>query len=172
MKQLFAFLFVLMASFSVSQAQRFGYVDSEMIMSKIPEYQAAQDEIESASEKWQLELEELYKTIEQLYSEYQAREVLMSENQRQEKQEEIFALERQAKEYREEKFGQSGEIFRLQDSKVKPIQDRVFTAVEAVATRKRIDFVFDKAGDVTWMFTNTTYDLSNDVLNEMGYKQE
>ena len=171
MKQLFAIIFTLIASVSIVQAQRFGYVDTEKIMSQIPEYKSAQDEIESASEKWQDELEKKYKTIERLYSDYQAKEVLMSENERKDRQEEIFALEREAKEYRESKFGQNGEIFNLQDSKVKPIQDKVFQAVETVAARKRIDFIFDKAGEVTWLYTNASYDMSNDVLAELGFKQ-
>ena len=153
-------------------AQRIGYIDSEYVMENIPEYQAAQDEIEDASERWQEELEKMYQDIERLYSEYQAGEVLMTEETRKERQEEIFESEREAKEFREQKFGQQGEIFKLQDSKVRPIQDKVFQAVEAVSRKKRLDFVFDKAGEVSWLFANPTYDLSKDVLAEMGYKIE
>ena len=153
-------------------AQRIGYVDSEYVMGNIPEYQSAQDEIEDASERWQEELEKMYQDIERLYSEYQAGEVLMTEETRKERQEEIFESEREAKEFREQKFGQQGEIFQLQDSKIRPIQDKVFQAVEAVSRKKRLDFVFDKAGEVNWLFVNPTYDLSKEVLAEMGYKIE
>ncbi|MEL6589769.1 MAG: OmpH family outer membrane protein, partial [Bacteroidota bacterium] len=97
-----------------------------------------------------------------------AEEVLLPEAVRQERQEEIFQAEREAKEYREEKFGYGGELFRLQESKVQPIQDKVFKAVETVAQRKRFDFIFDKAGEVTWLYTNATYDLTSDVMEELG----
>ncbi|MCB0846001.1 MAG: OmpH family outer membrane protein [Bacteroidetes bacterium] len=172
MKKLVALLWIFSLALSVSFAQKLGYVDTEMIMGKIPEYKAAQDEIERVSEKWQKELEGKYQEIERLYADYQAQEVLLPEDVKQEKQDEIFNAEREAKEYREKKFGYNGELFALQDSKVKPIQDKVFRAVETVAQRKRIDMVYDKAGEVTWLYTNAIYDLSNEVLKELGYDQE
>ena len=138
----------------VAMAQKTGYVDSNYIMEQIPEYKTAQDEIERVSERWQQELEERYKVIEQMYNDYTAEEVLLPEEVRQERQEEIFQAEREAKEFREQKFGYDGELFRLQESKVKPIQEKVFRAVETVAVRKRFDMVFDKAGEVTWLYTN------------------
>jgi outer membrane protein len=139
-------------------------------MDQIPEYQAAQDEIERISQKWQQDLEQKYQAIEQMYTDYQAQEVLLPEDVRKQKQEAIFQAEREAKEYREQKFGYSGELFTLQESKVKPIQDKVFRAVEKVSQQRRYDLVFDKAGEVTWVYTNATYDLSADVLSELGYK--
>jgi outer membrane protein len=168
MKKLFALAIVLGTAMSMSFAQRVGYVNTEDIMEKIPEYQSAQSEIERVSQKWQKELEEKYAAIEQMYNEYQAQEVLLPEDIKQEKQEDIFQAEREAKEFREKKFGYTGELFSLQESKVKPIQDRVFRAVEAVSKRKKYDFVFDKAGEVTWLYTNAVYDLSEDVLTELG----
>ena len=170
MKKLLAFTLVLLTTLSVSLAQKIAYIDSEYIMDQIPEYKAAQDEIERVSQKWQQELEQKYQAIEQMYSDYQAQEVLLPEDVRQQKQEEIFQAEREAKEYREKKFGYNGELFSLQESKVKPIQDKVFRAVEKVSQQRRYDLVFDKAGEVTWVYTNATYDLSPDVLTEMGYK--
>ena len=169
MKKLTVLTLSLILSATVAFAQRVGYVDTQSVMDKIPEYKAAQDEIDRVSERWQKELEDRYKAIEQMYNEYQKGEVLMPEDLRQERQEEIFQAEREAKEFREGKFGYNGELYKLQDSKVKPIQDRVFRAVETVSKRKKYDFVFDKAGEVTWLYTNALYDLSNDVLAELGY---
>lgn len=172
MKKLLALAIVLGTTLSLSFAQRVGYVNTETIMEKIPEYQAAQSEIERVSQKWQKELEEKYSAIEQMYNEYQAQEVLLPEDIKQEKQEEIFQAEREAKEYREGKFGYNGELFSLQESKVKPIQDRVFRAVEAVSKRKKYDFVFDKAGEVTWLYTNAAFDISDGVLEELGLLED
>lgn len=172
MKKLLALSLILLATASVIFAQKVAYVDSEFIMDKIPEYKSAQEEIERVSQKWQQELESKYQEIERMYADYQAQEVLLPEDVKQEKQDEIFEAERAAKEYREKKFGYNGELFTLQESKVKPIQDKVFRAVENVSKRKRFDLVFDKAGEVTWLYTNATYDLSNDVLEELGLSQD
>ena len=133
------------------------------------EYNNAQKEINSVSEKWQQELEKQYQVIEEKYRDYQANEVIMPEDVRKERQEDIFKLERDAKEYREKKFGFNGELFQLQDTKVKPIQEKVMKAVEAVAVKKRVDFVFDKAaGDVNWLYTNALFDMTEDVKKELG----
>ena len=150
-------------------AQKIGYVNSKDVMSKMNEHNNAQKEINSVSEKWQQELEKQYQTIEEKYRDYQKNEVIMPEDVRKERQEEIFKLEREAKEYREKKFGYNGELFQLQDTKVKPVQEKVMKAVEAVEVKKRVDFVFDKAaGDVNWLYTNAIFDLTEDVKKELG----
>ncbi|MEM8899501.1 MAG: OmpH family outer membrane protein [Bacteroidota bacterium] len=172
MKKWTLILALFFTGISLSYAQRIAYIDSEFIMDQIPEYQAAQDEIDRISQKWQEELEGKYRSIEQMYSEYTAGEVLMTEDTKRDKQEAIFAAEREAKEYREKKFGYSGELFELQESKVNPLQEKVFKAVETVAKRKKYDYVFDKSGEVTWLFTNSTYDLSQLVLEELGIYQD
>lgn len=153
-------------------AQRFGYINSEEILQQIPEYQEAQQEIEDISQQWQAELEKKYQAIEEMYREYQAQEVLLPEDVKKERQEAIFQAEREAKEYREKKFGYDGELFALQDAKVQPIQERLFRAVEATAKRKNINFIFDKAGEVTWLYTDAKYDLKADVLEELGIDPE
>lgn len=172
MKQLLTTTALLVLSLSVSLAQKVAYVDTDYILSKIPEYQTAQDEVERISQQWQRELEEKYEEIEQMYADYQAQEVLLPEDVKIQRQDEIFAAEREAKEYREKKFGYNGELFSLQEAKVRPIQDKVFQAVETIATRRRFDMIFDKAGGVTWLYTNASYDVSDEVLEELGYVQE
>ncbi len=167
MKKTFALLLVSLL-FGATYAQRVGYVDTEYIMGQMPEYKTVQDEIEQISKKWQSDLEQKYQDIEKMYSDYQAQEVLLPEDVRQQKQSDIFEAERLAKEYREKKFGYSGELFTLQESRVKPIQDRVFKAVERVAKAKRYDFIFDKSGEITWLYTNSVYDITQDVLVELG----
>ncbi len=169
MKQTIATIALLLIGFSFANAQRFGYVDTDYILNQIPEYKSAQEEVERISQRWQQELEKKYETIEQLYSDYQAQEVLLPEDVRQRRQEEIFDAEREAKEYREKKFGYDGELFSLQEAKVRPIQDKVFDGVETIAQRKRVDFVFDKAGGLTMLYTNAQYDFTNEVLEELGY---
>jgi len=172
MKRLTMFAAVLLMLSGSLFAQRFGYINSEDILAKIPEYQEAQQEIDEISQQWQAELEKKYQAIEEMYSEYQAQEVLLPEDVKKERQEAIFQAEREAKEYREKKFGYEGELFALQDAKIQPIQERLFRAVEATAKRKKINFIFDKAGDVTWLYTDASYDLAPDVLEELGIEQD
>jgi len=172
MRKLFAITLVLVFSLQLGLAQKIAYVNTEEIMSQIDEYNSIQSEIDRISQSWQKELEDKYQEIEKLYKDFVANEVLWPKDVKDQKQEEIFQKEREAKEFREKKFGYNGELFQLQENRVKPLQDRVFRAVETVAKKKRFDFVFDKAGEVTWLYTNATYDLTQDVLEEMGVNKQ
>ncbi|MBX7242522.1 MAG: OmpH family outer membrane protein [Bacteroidia bacterium] len=169
MKKIVVTLSLLFAFVFAVKAQKIGYVNTKDVLSKMNEYNSAQSEIDAVSKKWQAELEKLYQNIDNKYKEYQANEVIMPEDVRKDKQDEIYKLEKEAKEYREKKFGYSGELFQLQDAKVKPLQDRIIKAVETVAQKKRLDLIFDKAGgEVTWLYTNAIFDITADVQKEMG----
>jgi outer membrane protein len=130
-------LFILTVVLALSsQAQKFGYVDTELILSKMDEYKAAKQEIDNLSQKWQKELEDLYAGIEKMYKDYQAEEVLLTDDIKKLRQEDIMGAERKAKEYKEKKFGYDGELYKVQDDKIKPIQDKVYDAVEKVAQER------------------------------------
>ncbi|WNJ16488.1 OmpH family outer membrane protein [Pontibacter sp. G13] len=172
MKTILSLMMALFLSVGAAMAQKVAYVDTKYIMEQIPDYQTAQEEVDRISQKWQQELEQMYQEIERLYREFQTQEVLLPEDVKRERQEEIFAKEREAKEFREKKFGYNGELFTLQDTKVRPIQDKVFKSIEAVAKRRRFDIVLDKAGEVTLVYTNAQYDLSDLVLEDMGIDME
>lgn len=173
MKKVFVLTIALFAIFQAGFAQaKVAYVNTQAILEKIPEYTSVQTEIDRISQKWQQELEGMYQEIESLYQDFVKNEVIWPKDLKEEKQQEIFEKERKAKEFREQKFGYSGELFQIQDAKIKPIQDRVFKAVEAVAKKKRFNFVFDKAGEVTWLYTDSRYDLSAEVEEELGLNEE
>ncbi len=155
-----------------SWGQKVGYVNTELIMNKMEEYKEAQKEIDRFSTEWQSKLEEMYAEVERLYTEYTAIEVLLEEDDKEAKQAEIFAKERAAKEYREDKFGYNGALFRLQEAKVRPIQDKVISAVKTVAKAKKFAMVYDKAGETTWLYTDPAYDLSDAVVDELGLKED
>jgi len=171
MKKILLFALLAAATTIGAYAQKIGYVNTETILAKIPEYKAAQEEVDRVSKKWEKDLEDKYKAIEQMYSDYTAQEVLLPEDVRKQRQADIFKAEREAKEYRESKFGYSGELFQLQNTKVKPIQDKVFKAVETVARAKAVDMVYDKAGDVTWLYVNEKFNLTADVMAELGIRE-
>jgi outer membrane protein len=166
---LLTFAFALI-SFS-SMAQRFAFIDTEYILSNIPEVKAAENEIEQLSIRWQADLEGKFAEIERMYRNYQAEAPLLPEEMRRQREEQIVKLEREAQELQMRRFGREGELFQRRQELIKPIQDRIHTAVEEIATRGNYAVIFDKAGGMTMMYTDMRYDLSDEVLQRMGYRR-
>lgn len=165
-------LIVLVAALSLSsQAQKFGYVDTQYILSKMEEYTAAKQEIDQLSQKWQKELETMYANIEKMYKDYQAEEVLLPDDIKKQRQEDIMAAERKAKEYKEKKFGYDGELYKVQDEKIKPIQDKVYNAVEKVAQERKLDIILDKAANSGILYTTAAFDRTDDVIIKLGIQK-
>jgi len=150
--------------------QRFAYVDTEYILDNIPEYQAAEREIEQLSVEWQAELEDMFARVDRLYREYQAEAPLLPDDMKQEREDEIIRLEQEAKELQMQRFGREGELFRKREELLEPIQDRVYNAVEEIASRGNYAVIFDRAGGVSMIYTDVRYDLSDDVLQRLGYR--
>lgn len=169
MKKITVLFGILIACvFSNSFAQRWGYVDTKEILEKIPEYKAAEQEVEQISQKWQKELEAMYANIEKMYQKYEAEKVLLTQEVQRKREEEIINEEKKAKEFQRKKFGYEGELFKLREEKVKPIQDKLFKAIEDLSKEKRIDFMLDKSGAVTILYTNPEFDYTPQVLKKLG----
>jgi outer membrane protein len=156
---------------SVSFAQRFAYIDSDYIMENIPEYKAAEQELERISVVWQTEVEQKFSEIDRMYREYQAEAPLLPEEMRRQREETIIGRERLAKELQMQRFGREGDLFKKRQELVKPIQDKVFEAIEEIATRGNYAVIFDKSGGITMIFTDVRYDLSDEVLQRLGYRR-
>lgn len=160
---------ILMTAFSF--AQKIGYIDSEYILSNIPEYKAAQAEMDKLSVDWQKEIEAKYAEIDKLYKIYQAESVLLTDDMKKKRENEIINKEKEVKELQKQRFGVDGELFNKRMELVKPIQDKIYSAVKQVAERGGLAFIFDKAGQVSLLYSNSKYDKSEDVLNFMGYNK-
>lgn len=156
---------------SISFAQKIGYIDSEYILSNIPEYKAAQAEMDKISVDWQKEIEAKYAEIDKLYKIYQAESVLLTDDMKKKRENEIINKEKEVKELQKQRFGVDGELFNKRMELVKPIQDKIYSAVKQVAERGGLAFIFDKAGQVSLLYSNSKYDKSEDVLNFMGYNK-
>ena len=164
-------ILALLALFSVcSTAQKFGYVDTKYILSHIPEYQSAQAEVNKLSSQWQKDIENKYATIEKLESAYQAEKILLTDEMRKKREEEIDRKKQEAKEMQKAKFGVDGELFKKREELVKPIQDRIFEAIKEVAEQMSLMVVFDKANHSNMLYTNPKHDISDKVLKKMGLK--
>jgi outer membrane protein len=162
-------IIVLFSTFG-ALAQRFAYVDSEYILKHIPEYTSAQKQLDALSQQWQKEVDTRFADIEKLYKTYQADQVLLTPEMRKRREDEIIAKEREAKEFQQIKFGYEGELFQQRTRLVKPIQDRVAKAIQAVAENQSLDMVFDKNSEIMLLYASPRLDKSNDVITRLGYK--
>lgn len=165
-----AVLTVLIATFALAaNAQRFGYVDSNYILESIPEYQQKQQELDEISVQWQQEIEAMYAEIDRMYKDYQAEQILLTDDMKRKREEQIIEKEKEAKEKQKQRFGYQGDLFQKRQQFTKPIQDKVYAAIKEIADARGYAVIFDKAGTLTMLYTSAKYDLSEDVLDELGY---
>ncbi len=154
---------------SVAQAQqKIAYVDSDFILQRLPEYQTIQNQVDRLMQEWETELKKKKEEVDELFREYQARELLYTNEERRRKRDEIVQAEEEVERLRVKYFGPEGELFQQQDQLMRPLQERILGAIEEVATREGFDFVFDKSGDFIFLFAREQYNLSNQVLEELG----
>jgi outer membrane protein len=164
-----AFLFAAILLAIGVNAQKFAYVDSEYILQNIPEYNDALAQIDEFAAQWQQELEAKFAAIDKMYKDYQAEAVLLPEEMKRKREDEIMKAEKAAKDLQKQRFGKDGDLFKKRQELVKPIQDKIYTAIEKIAQAKNYAMIFDKAGNVTMMYADAKYDISDEVLEEMGY---
>ncbi len=165
----FAASFILMGvSNAWAQNQKYAYVDTEYILDNIPEFQDAQDELDELSKKWQKEIEAAYTQVSDMYQKYQAESVLLPEDVKRKREDEIVKKEQEVKDLQRKYFGPEGELFLKRQELVKPIQEKVYNAIETLASTRNYSFVFDKSGGTTMLYTNPSFDISDDVLDEVG----
>ncbi|GIV33538.1 MAG: membrane protein [Chitinophagales bacterium] len=164
------FIFLLPALLlTEAKAQRFVYVDTDYILDNIPDFHAAQKKIDDIAEEWRQEINQKYEEIEKLYKAYQAEQILMPEEVKIRKQQEIEEKEKAVRELQKQRFGFEGDLFKKKQELIKPIQDRVYNEIQKMATEKAYDFVFDKAGGPYMLFSSPKYDKSDEIIRSLGY---
>jgi outer membrane protein len=171
MKKLILFLTIAFFALSASSAfaQKYAYVDSKYILENMPEYTKAQTQLDALSASWQKEVERMYKEIDDMYKSYQNEQVLLTDEMKKKREEEITNKEKVVKDYQKSKFGYEGELFKKREELVKPIQDRVYEAIQKMAQAKGYDFVFDKSvSGSPILYSNPALDKSNDILRDLG----
>ena len=166
-------LWVILLGFFVfglnfAEGQKFGYIDTNFILSKMPEYQKAQSEIEQLSSGWQKEVEDLQRAVEVAYVSLKAEEVLLTEEMKAERMTMIQKKEAELKEYQRKVFGFGGLFFLKKQELIKPLQDKVWEAVEKVAKQNRLAIIFDKSGELVMIYTDPRHDYTDFVLEELG----
>lgn len=151
-------------------AQKYACVNTAYILSNIPDYAKAQQQLDKLSEGWQKELEKQFADIEKLYKTYQQEAYLLPDNLKKKRQDEITAKEKEARDLQNQYFGAGGDLDKKRAELMKPIQDRVYNAIERIANEKNYAFILDKSGSATLLFVNAKYDVSDQVLDLLGYK--
>ncbi len=149
-------------------AQRFAYVDTEYILDMLPEYRSAQKQLDAVAEGWQKEIESKRTEIDKLIKDFQAEQILLTEELKKKKEAEIKQKEIEVKEFTNKKFGYEGELFSKRQELIKPIQDKVFNACQKIAKQSALDFIFAKSAEMIMMYSNAKYDKSDEVLSELG----
>lgn len=158
---------ILMGAMPIHAQLKIGYVDSDAIMNTLPDAQDARQQIDAIVQEWQAELNKKQSAWKTKYDDYEKRKLIMSEQRRSELESELIAMEQEMVAYREKKFGTSGELFQKQDEIMKPVQNKVFTAVQQVAKDEELDFVLDRSGGVLVLYAKEEYDITNKVLEKL-----
>ena len=169
MKKAFLTIVVLLLGMNL-WAQKFAFVDTDYILKKIPSYKAAQEQLDKLSEQYQKEIEERYAEVDKMYKDYQAEKVLLTEEMKKKREEEIIAKARDTKELQMKYFGKDGMLFKKREELVKPIQDQVFNTVKEIAVEGGYAVIFDSSASPNMLYTNPRHDKSEEVLQKLGYK--
>lgn len=151
-----------------SAQQRIAYIDSESVLGQITEYRTVQANLDRLAQQWQAELAELQQEIDALERDFEARELLFTESERERKREEIRARKQEMESRRTQRFGPDGEFFREQQRQMRPVQERLLDAIEQVAKDEEYDYIFDKSGDFLFLYARPELDISDLVLEELG----
>lgn len=165
-KALSLFVFAAVVGFS-AQAQRIAFVDVNKILESNQTYKTAQDELDRVASKWRQDIAQEYDKIKGMYNRYQAEQVLLSDDVRKQREEEIMTKEKDVRDQQKVKFGPDGELFKMRQELVRPIQDKIYAAIEDYAKERGFDFIFDKSGNAGIIFSNPQYDKTDDILQKL-----
>lgn len=161
-------LFAAFFLFSLSaNAQKIAFVDVQEILENIAEYQEAQTELDRLANQWRQEIAQEYDVIKGMYNRYQAEQVLLSEDARKQREDEIMNKEKEVRDMQRDKFGPEGALFQRRQELVQPIQERVYAAIESYAGERGYDFIFDRSSDSGMIFTNPQYNKTEDILRRL-----
>lgn len=163
------FLLVIMALFTMPLfGQKYAYIDSEYILGNMPDYVEAQAELDRLAAQWQREIESKFKSIDSMYKKFQVEAITLPEKMKKSREDAIIAAEKEAKDLQKRRFGKDGDLFKKREELVKPIQDKVFTAISSFAKDKGYAFVFDVAGSMTIVYADPKWDINDQIMQKLG----
>lgn len=170
MKKILAALLVTVCLAFTAEAQRYAIVDTKYILDKIPDYKEAQKSLDGVSEQWQKEIDAKQVDLDRMYRNFEAEQVMLSDDLKKKREDELFMREKELRDLQRKRFGFEGDLFKKRQELVKPIQDKVYTAIQKIAVNRQYDFILDKSEGITVIFADPKLDRSEDVLRELGVK--
>lgn len=162
------FLFLLMSSWSF--AQRYAIIDSKYILDKMPEYKDAQQKLDQFSALWQQEIEQKQAAVDKMVKDFEAEQVMLPDNLKKKREDEIYNKEKELRDLQRKRFGFEGDLFKKRQELIKPVQDKVYNAVQKLAIEKQYDFILDKSEGITVIFADPKLDKSEEILKFLGIK--
>ncbi|MBS1738719.1 MAG: OmpH family outer membrane protein [Bacteroidetes bacterium] len=169
-KIIITFCACFLLAISTANAQRYAVIDSKYILEKLPDYKESQKKLDQFSEMWQQEIDKKTTDLNQMYKEYDAEQVMLSDDLKKKREDEIYNKEKELRDLQRKRFGFEGDLFKKRQELIKPIQDKVYNAIQKLAAAKLYDFILDKSEGITVIFADPKLDKSDDVLKELGVK--
>lgn len=164
-------LFIMALNFALAlEAQKYAVIDTKYILSKVPDYVNADKKLQAVSDQWQNEIDSKQSALNDMYKNYDAEQYMLSDELKKKREDELFNKEKELRDLQKRRFGYQGDLFKEREKLVKPIQDKVYNAVQKLAVAKGYDFILDKSEGITVIFADPKLDKSNDVLITMGIK--
>jgi len=160
---------IWLAAFS-GQAQKYAIIDTKYILDKLPEYKDAQRKLDDLAVVWQKEIDDQQGSLDKMYRDFEAEQVMLSEDLKKKREDQLFIKEKALRDLQRKRFGFEGDLFKKRQELVKPVQDKVFNAVQKIAVQRSYDFILDKSEGITVIFADPKLDKSEDVLKELGIK--
>ncbi len=161
---------LLLVSAVYVNAQRYAVIDSKYILEKLPEYKESQQRLDQYSAQWQQEIETKQTALDKMYKDFDAEQVMLSDELKKKREDELYNKEKELRDLQKKRFGFEGDLFKKRQEMIKPIQDKVYTAIQNLAIEKSYDFILDKSEGITVIFADPKLDRSEDVLRKLGVK--
>jgi outer membrane protein len=170
MKKVLLVAFCTLVLAGISQAQKYAVIDTKYILDKLPDYKTAQGQLDEFAAGWQKEIDNLQKDLDVMYRQYEAEQVMLSDDLKKKREDQLFVKEKAVRDLQRQRFGFEGDLFKKRQELIKPIQDRVYNAVQKLAVQRGYDFILDKSEGITVIFADPKLEKSDDVLKELGVK--
>lgn len=169
-KILVAFTTLLLFSTVAVAQQRYAIIDTKYILNKIPEYRDADKKLQLVGEQWQKEIDDKQAVLDKMYKNYEAEQIMLTDELKKKREDELFVKEKEIRDLQKKRFGYEGDLFKERQKLVKPIQDKVYNAIQKIAVARVYDFILDKSEGITVIFADPKLDKSDEVLRELGIK--
>lgn len=166
-------IFLLICSFCFvffANAQRYAIIDTKYILDKLPDYKSAQINLDEVAAGWQKEIDNQQQDLDKMYKDFEAEQVMLSDELRKKREDQLFVKEKTLRDLQRQRFGFEGDLFKRRQELIKPVQDKVYNAVQKIAVQRGYDFILDKSEGITVIFADPKLEKSEDVLRELGVR--